>query len=571
MENGNAVIDTTAYSETPPNPKYPGPGFRIGEYLIREILGHGAMATVYLANDSTGHEVALKVFVEGPGVSATMLERFRREAEASKKLRRHPHIVTIYATGKEGPYQYIAMESIKRSKTFEAALESTPMSLKTIVEVIIKIARAMQYAHSRGIVHRDVKPTNIMVDEFGEPLLADFGVATFMDGPSCTMTGALTGTPLYMSPEQARGERVGPLSDIYSLGVVLFEAATGVLPYTAHHRSRVREVLDAVKDEAPRRPRLFRREISPDLEAVMLKALEKHPEDRYPDAEAFALDLERALAGKRVSAHHFSQIDRLRHLTRLYRPVITGILATLLVLGLLLWWSHQRLRYAHYENAVNVARLISARRADRLTPVSDRDVSQTDMSIWYDLQRARRWMLTGDWRQALQHLDRATELCQDANDGRALALVSLERARCVLMRGHRRDAKTLYAAILKNPDASPPLRELALMELLLLLRVDGQNAKAVALLGEYGLPAYPPVEKAVRCIAGDISPETLAEAIGGMPASFRNDAWLALALRQALDGNREAYRQAVEQSIKVSRPAMEWPGPMARQIYRRLD
>ncbi|MBN1269382.1 MAG: serine/threonine protein kinase, partial [Kiritimatiellae bacterium] len=269
------ALETTAMAEDVPPPAYPGKGFRIGEYVVDDVLGHGSMATVFLARDATGHEVALKIFQEGPGVSATMLERFRREAEASKKLRRHPHIMTIYSTGRVEPYHYIAMESIRRSKTLEAALESTPMSQKAIVEVIIKIARALQYAHSKNIVHRDVKPTNIMIDEFGEPLLSDFGVAELVDWPSCTLTGALTGTPLYMSPEQARGERVGPASDIYSLGVVLYEALSGVLPYSAQHRSRVKEVLEAVKNEPPRRPRLFRKDISPDMEAVVLKALEK--------------------------------------------------------------------------------------------------------------------------------------------------------------------------------------------------------------------------------------------------------------------------------------------------------
>lgn len=126
--NSIPVEDTAA-------PKFPGKGFRIGEYLISDCLGHGAMATVYLAQDTTGHEVALKVFQEGPGVSETMLERFRREAEASKKLRRHPHIMTIYSTGKDSPYHYIAMESVRNSKTFEDALENTPMSLNMIVQI----------------------------------------------------------------------------------------------------------------------------------------------------------------------------------------------------------------------------------------------------------------------------------------------------------------------------------------------------------------------------------------------------------------------------------------------------
>lgn len=121
------------------------------------------------------------------------------------------------------------------------------MSMSEIIRLVIKIARALQYAHNRRVVHRDVKPTNIMVDEFGEPLLTDFGVAALFDWPSCTVAGALTGTPLYMSPEQARADRVGHTSDIYSLGVVLYEAVTGVLPYNVSRNDAVQAVLEAGK------------------------------------------------------------------------------------------------------------------------------------------------------------------------------------------------------------------------------------------------------------------------------------------------------------------------------------
>ncbi|MEM7392062.1 MAG: serine/threonine-protein kinase, partial [Verrucomicrobiota bacterium] len=208
-----------------------GKGFQIDEFTIFDTLGHGSMATVYHATDETGHEVALKIFQEGPSVSKTMLERFHREAEASKKLRKHPNIITIYSSGRESPYHYIAMESVPGRRTLEDVIEDRSLTIRQIVTLTIKIARALQYAHARRVVHRDVKPTNIMVDEFGEPLLTDFGVAELFDWPSCTVTGALTGTPLYMSPEQANGDETGPASDIYSLGVVLYEALTGVLPY----------------------------------------------------------------------------------------------------------------------------------------------------------------------------------------------------------------------------------------------------------------------------------------------------------------------------------------------------
>ncbi|NCC52055.1 MAG: serine/threonine protein kinase [Spartobacteria bacterium] len=570
MAKGTEPADTTAYAEDMPAPTYPGPGFRIGEYLIKEVLGHGAMATVYLATDITGHEVALKVFVEGPGVSATMLERFRREAEASKKLRRHPHIVTIYATGKEGPYQYIAMESIKRSKTVEAALESMPMSLDGIVELIIKIARALQYAHSRGIVHRDVKPTNIMIDEFGEPLLADFGVASFIDGPTCTMTGALTGTPLYMSPEQARGERVGPLSDIYSIGVVLFEAVTGVLPYSAHHRSRVREVLDAVKHEPPRRPRLFRREITPNLEAVMLKALEKDPVDRYPDAEAFAVDLERALAGRRVSAHHFSRIDYLRHLMRRYRQTVVSVASVVTLLCALLLGFHVKLVHARFEGLLHLARFVGSERA-RQGPAAQWAPSQDTTRAWYDIKRGRRAMLAGDFDKAAGFFSMAVEVSREMGDKRTVAIAQLEQARCQLMDRHNGSSLQHYQSVIDNPDAPPILVETAQLEYLMLLLIQNDKEEAYELLVRKGIPRNPAIQDAVDCVAGDLAPTEFLSRIPGYPPDFQNDALLVLALRAMMNGNMDDYRSYLREAIQRSSPSMEWPAPLVRQLAADMD
>ena len=148
-------------------PKFPGKGYRVHEYVIVDTLGHGSMATVFLARDPTGHEVALKLFQEGPGVSPTLLERFKREAEASKKLRKHPNIMKVYATGKDGPYHFIVMEPIRNSRTLEDLLEVQPLTQNEIVSIVIKSARALHFAHTRSISHVDVKPSNIMIDEFG--------------------------------------------------------------------------------------------------------------------------------------------------------------------------------------------------------------------------------------------------------------------------------------------------------------------------------------------------------------------------------------------------------------------
>ena len=549
-------------------PKYPGKGFSIGEYVISETLGHGAMATVYLATDSTGHEVALKVFQEGPGVSETMLERFRREAEASKKLRRHPHIMTIYATGLDGPYHYIAMESVRNSKTFEDALENTPMNVPTIVQIIIKIARALQYAHMHHIVHRDVKPTNIMIDEFGEPLLSDFGVAELIDWPSCTMTGALTGTPLYMSPEQARSERVGPASDIYSMGVVLYEAVTGVLPYSTQHCSPVKDVLEAVKNEQPRRPRLFRKDISPELEAVMLKALEKNPKDRYVDAEAFAVDLERALAGKRVSAHHFSPLDHVRHVIRRYHRTLLALMPVAALVAALASYYRGKLLNTRYEDLLTRAHLKNAlyvlAQSDSAAPATDTP------RAWHEIRLARKAMTGGDWSGARAGFQASAELSANVGDTRTAAIAQLDQARCETMLNNRAAAKELYHRILTNADASPAIAGLAQLEYLSLLLLEADRTQALDVLLLREPPADGPVRDAMNCLGGETTAADLAELLDQMPRQFQNDACLAVAIRYYLDGEVKRCQSYLKRCVQLSAPPSEWPAPFAKLLYSDL-
>jgi hypothetical protein len=561
----SAQVPSPSPAASLPPAHYPGPGFRIGGYTITETLGHGAMATVYAAEDGSGNEVAIKIFQEGPGVSTTMLERFRREAEASKKLRRHPNIITVYATGQEGPYHFIVMESVRNSQTLETALENTPMGLKATVELVIKIARALQYAHSRNIVHRDVKPSNIMVDEFGEPLLSDFGVAALIDWPTCTITGALTGTPLYMSPEQARAERVGASSDVYSMGVVLFEAVTGVLPYSTQHASPIKEVLVAVRDELPRRPRLYRKEISPELEAVMLKALEKNPKDRYIDAEAFAVDLERALAGRPVSAHHFTYIEQLRHLARKHQRPLTTLLLVFSAAAAVGLYFRARLMSAHYENLLALA---WRRNAQHVLAQSQSPATPEGLlpAAWQDIRLARMSMNSGEWEAAAAGLRSATARSRLVEDARLAAIAQLDLARCQLMLGDRPTAIRTYLEILHNPEAPPALAGLAQLEYLGLTLLTGDRDAAFKALLLREPPAEGPLREAMNCLAGTTPIERLIDQVDNYPNRFRNDVFLAAAIRAFLNGDNRASEQYLRRSAMSSIPSSEWPGPFARLL-----
>lgn len=546
---------------------YPEKGVRIGEYMLGDALGQGAMATVFLAEDATGHEVAIKLFQEGPGVSKTMLERFRREAEASKKLRRHTNIITIYSTGRDGPFHYIVMESVKNSRTLEDMLESTPSTIDAIVGIIIKIARALHYAHTRGIVHRDVKPTNVLVDEFGEPLLTDFGVAALIDWPSCTLTGALTGTPLYMSPEQARTEKVGPASDIYSLGVVLYEALTGVLPYPGYRGGAVKKVLEAVINEPPRRPRVFRKEISPDLEAVILKALEKRPKDRYLDAESFATDLERAVAGKPVAARRFNPFDRVQYYLRKHGAVIGAALGVILLAVGLRFYFVMKLRDAHFEGLIRLAQLKNA--TYRLQEGGDSALTVSSPA-WHELRRARKAMTTRNWTEAGNRYRSAAQMSEAEGDLRTVAIAKLEAARCASLMGDSREARDLYRAVMSNPDAPPIAADMAQIEAFSVALLQGDRSGAYELLIEREPGSVGPLRDAVMCLGGEISAKALAAKIPTMPHKFHNDLYFYAAVRHYLDGDIDESTSALWQSVRSSSPASEWPSALAKQWYAEL-
>lgn len=545
----------------------PGKGFRIGEYVIERTLGHGAMGAVYLALDSTGHEVALKIFQEGPGVSATLLERFRREAEASKKLRRHPNIMKVYATGQEGPYHYIVMEAVHHSRTFDDVIADGPTDIPAILQTLIKIARALSFAHAHSIVHRDVKPSNIMINEFGEPLLTDFGVASISDWPGCTITGALTGTPLYMSPEQARSDQVGPASDIYSLGVVFYEALTGVLPYTAQHASPVKSVLEAVKNELPKRPRSLRKDISPEIEAIVMKTLEKNPDDRYDDAEALAHDLERALEGRHVSAHLFTVRDRLAFFARRHRHIILTVTTIFVFTAALFLHFRRELHRSQFEYLITSAHLRNAARREDAPPGADGVSPLSTTLAQQEWLMASRAMNQGKYDDAVRHLESTIQLSWETADARTEARAEKELARILALRGEVDEAMQLYRKVINNTDAPTAEINQARLEALILALLHDRRSDTMELLAAAPDQAGNIFRNAFRCLSGEISPDHYREQITYLPGRLQNDAILALAVRLKNDGDIRSYRRELQSAIKRSSPASEWPGPFVRQLF----
>ena len=273
-------------------------GHTLGPYRLIEKLGRGGMATVYKGYESTlDRYVAIKVLPQQFAHDPEFLTRFRREAKAIARLN-HPNIVPVYSFGEEGDLTYIVMRYVEGG-TLKQRL-GRPMPLKQAAKITSQIARALSYAHEQGVIHRDVKPANVLMAEDDWPLLSDFGLARMMGSSvQLTQTGVGIGTPAYMSPEQGQGLKVDGRSDIYSLGIMFYEMLTGQVPYQADTPLAV--VLKHITAPLPT-PRQVNPDIPEPIERVILKATAKDPEHRYQTAGEMVEALEKALAGLPVEA-----------------------------------------------------------------------------------------------------------------------------------------------------------------------------------------------------------------------------------------------------------------------------
>jgi len=289
--------------ETPPPvgrtdlPEHRSPK-RFGRYRILRRLGSGGMGTVYLAHDGElDRNVALKV-PRAESARGEALARFRREARAMAGID-HPNLCTIYDFGIAEGRPYFTMAYVKGRPL--SNVDSSKTSQRKIARIINKIAEALAAAHQRGVVHRDLKPSNILVDRRGEPVVVDFGLARDLENETqkLTQTGAILGTPAYMSPEHVRGDTdfLGPSADVYALGAVFYELLAGRPAFQGETASILRNILDV----EPERPSSVRPGVDERLEAICLKAMAKSPEDRYAGMAELAADLQSWLDGEEMS------------------------------------------------------------------------------------------------------------------------------------------------------------------------------------------------------------------------------------------------------------------------------
>jgi len=311
-------------------------------YTVEGEVGRGGMGVVYKVFDPNLRRcVALKVLLSSEHASREDIERFFREAESAGRMQ-HPNIVPVHELSIHEGRHYYTMDYIA-GEPLDVLLEDRHLNLRSSMEVALKVARALEYAHSRGVVHRDLKPSNIIVDESGEPKITDFGLAKLMDedgspeARGLTRSGAIMGTPNYMAPEQAAGRsrEVNPRIDVYALGCIIYEMLVGEPPFCGSdaQNTLLRHVI-----EMPVAPGRRGAQVPPDAETICLKCLEKEPERRYQSAGELAEDISRFLKGEPVVARRASMLYVLRRRVARHRgAVAVACLAALVMAGLGVW------------------------------------------------------------------------------------------------------------------------------------------------------------------------------------------------------------------------------------------
>jgi serine/threonine protein kinase/tetratricopeptide (TPR) repeat protein len=342
-DSGSANNVAASDANAEPRDEKEAPALRLlgkfGDYELLEEIGRGGQGVVFRAwQRSLNRTVAVKIIGIGQLTTTAHLKRLRREAEAAAKLN-HPGIVPIYEVGERDGTYYFSMRFVE-GDCLDEAISRGSISVREAAELIAKVARTVHYAHEHGILHRDIKPGNILLDANGEPHLTDFGLARLVEHGS-TVTGSLEvmGTPSYMAPEQAVGNNAGVnrATDVYGLGAVLYELLTGHPPFAG---GTTYETIHLLLDSEPRQPRLWNRKIDRDLSAVCLKCLEKNPRYRYSSALELAEDLERWLWHEPIRAKRSGFFTHARKWVQ-RNPTIASLITLSIVLaaglGVMTW------------------------------------------------------------------------------------------------------------------------------------------------------------------------------------------------------------------------------------------
>jgi WD40 repeat protein len=387
----------------------PFTGRQFGDYELLEEIARGGMGIVYKAKQiSLNRVVALKMILSGKLASAADVVRFRQEAETAANLD-HPHVMPIYEVGQHDEHPYFSMK-LAYGGPLSSHIDEFVREPRAAAKLMEQIARGVHYAHQFGLLHRDLKPANILLDADRTPLITDFGLAKNIKGESgLTQSGAILGTPSYMAPEQARGEKqITTVADVYSLGAILYELLAGRPPFRGEAMA---QTIRMVEEDEPASVRSVNRAADSELEAIALKCLEKDPARRYPSAGAMADDLAAWLRGEPVTARRAGWVRRTKKWIR-RSPAVAGLSAAVvlaLIAGSIVSALYAVRAHERAEEAAKNEREARVQEA----AVKDREEVLLDTLCVTKFERARAGRLAGrpGWRaDTLAHLEGAAEL-----------------------------------------------------------------------------------------------------------------------------------------------------------------
>ncbi len=404
------------YLSSPPNEPDASTVREVGPYLIEDVLAHGGMGIIYRALDTRlKRPVALKMILSGAHACPSTLARFRGEAEAVARLQ-HTNIVQIYEVGEHQGLPFLALEYVEGRSLLQSLAEKT-FTPRQSAELVRTLALAVEFAHQRGIIHRDIKPGNVLITGLGVPKITDFGLAK-LKGSQDTYSrpGEVIGTPNYMAPEQADGDPglVGPVADVYSLGAVLYELLTGQPPFQG---GSPMETLMRVRLKDPVPPRNFQPKVPRDLETICLKCLEKERHRRYPSAAEMAEDLGRMLEDRTINARAVGPFERTWKWSRRHPAVALltfAMIACLIVSNavIIFQWRGAHAAWEEVEQrGAELSQLQQDLERERLaaTAAQTRAERAVNLAEWADylskLNQAEREYLTQDAGKALELLE----------------------------------------------------------------------------------------------------------------------------------------------------------------------